>query len=81
MEAGGRQCRGNRVRAAGFTMEASLKIEQALRDSVCAHPAQLGSPLHTGNFITLFSGQMTCAQILEHVLAQYVPACAPNCTC
>lgn len=35
MEPGGRQYRENRVGAAGFTKETSLKIEQASRECVC----------------------------------------------
>lgn len=45
MEPGGRQYRENRVRAAGFTKETSLKIEQASRECVRMRDCRL-APQH-----------------------------------
>ena len=65
MEPGGSQYRGNGVRAAGFTKETSLKIEQASRECVCVcgSAGWLRTAAHTGLEISLF-----CVQDILYVL-------------
>ncbi len=83
MEPGGRQYRENRNKAAGFTKETSLKIEQASGECVCRL-----APQHTLEISLFFARDILCVHeqwsifqpVRQIILANVYSWCASECT-